>query len=165
MANLNKVFMVGNLTRDLEVRYTPTGTAVTDLGLALNDSYKTKTGEIKETTTFVDVVVWGRQAETCGEYLSKGSPVLIEGRLQLDQWQTESGEKRSRLRVHADRVQFLGRPKRSEAGDAPESGGRGGGGSGSIAGGAQGARPAPPQPVEEPPPAPEESVDNENLPF
>ena len=73
-----------------------------------------------ETTVFVDVVVWGRQAETCGEYLSKGSPALIEGRLQLEQWQTESGEKRSRLRVRADRVQFLGRPKKSgEVGDAP----------------------------------------------
>jgi single-strand DNA-binding protein len=120
MANLNRVFLVGNLTRDPEVRYTPTGTAVSDLGLAVNDTFKTKTGETKETTTFVDIVVWGRQAETCGEYLSKGSPVLIEGRLQLEQWQTENGEKRSRLRVHADRVQFLGRPKKSgEVGDAP----------------------------------------------
>ena len=120
MANLNRVFLAGNLTRDPEVRYTPTGTAVTDLGLAVNDTYKTKTGETKETTTFVDIVVWGRQAETCGEYLSKGSPALIEGRLQLEQWQTESGEKRSRLRVHADRVQFLGRPKKSgEVGDSP----------------------------------------------
>ena len=120
MANLNRVFLAGNLTRDPEVRYTPAGTAVTDLGLAVNDTYKTKTGEVKETTTFVDIVVWGRQAETCGEYLSKGSPVLIEGRLQLEQWQTESGEKRSRLRVHADRVQFLGRPKKSgEVGDSP----------------------------------------------
>lgn len=121
MANLNRVFLAGNLTRDPEVRYTPTGTAVSDLGVAINDSYKTKTGELKESTTFVDVVVWGRQAETCGEYLTKGSPVLIEGRLQLEQWQTESGEKRSRLKVHADRVQFLGRPKgqKTEFGDGP----------------------------------------------
>ncbi|MBU1694727.1 MAG: single-stranded DNA-binding protein, partial [Verrucomicrobia bacterium] len=103
MANLNKVFLVGNVTRDPEVRYTPTGTAVTDLGLAVNETYKNKAGELVETTTFVDVVVWGRQAETCGEYLSKGSPALVEGRLQLDQWQTEAGEKRSRLRVRADR--------------------------------------------------------------
>ena len=120
MANLNRVFLAGNLTRDPEVRYTPTGTAVSDLGLAINDSYKTKTGEMKETVTFVDVVVWARQAELCGEYLSKGSPVLIEGRLQLEQWQAESGEKRSRLKVHADRVQFLGRPKKAgEVGDSP----------------------------------------------
>ena len=121
MANLNKVFLAGNLTRDPEVRYTPSGTAVSDLGVAINDSYKTKTGELKEVTTFVDVVVWGRQAETCGEYLAKGSPVLIEGRLQLEQWQTESGEKRSRLKVNADRVQFIGRPKgqKTEFGDGP----------------------------------------------
>ncbi len=121
MANLNKVFLAGNLTRDPEVRYTPSGTAVSDLGVAINDSYKTKTGELKEVTTFVDVVVWGRQAETCGEYLAKGSPVLIEGRLQLEQWQTESGEKRSRLKVNADRVQFIGRPKgqKAEFGDGP----------------------------------------------
>ena len=165
MGTMNRVFLMGNLTRDPELRKTASGLTVSDLGLAVSDKYKNKAGEMVETTCFTDVVVWGRQAETCGQFLGKGSPVMVEGRLQLDQWQTESGEKRSRLRVHADRVQFLGRPKRSEAGDAPESGGRGGGGSGSIAGGAQGARPAPPQPVEEPPPAPEESVDNENLPF
>jgi single-strand DNA-binding protein len=102
----------------------------------------------------VDVVVWGRQAETCGEYLSKGSPALVEGRLQLDQWQTEAGEKRSRLRVRADRVQFLGRSRRGETGDAPE-------------GSARGARPAPSAPAEDAPPAAaaEEGGDNENLPF
>ena len=154
MANLNKVFLAGNLTRDPEVRYTPSGTAVSDLGIAINDSYKTKTGETKETTTFVDVVVWGRQAETCGEYLSKGSPVLIDGRLQLEQWQTESGEKRSRLKVHADRVQFLGRPKKSgEVGDSPAPERKSGK-----------AAPAPAADEGAPPPA-GEGGDSEDLPF
>ena len=155
MANLNRVFLAGNLTRDPEVRYTPTGTAVTDLGLAVNDTYKTKTGEIKETTTFVDIVVWGRQAETCGEYLSKGSPALIEGRLQLEQWQTESGEKRSRLRVHADRVQFLGRPKKSgEVGDSPAPEKKAG----------KAAPPIPGADESAPPPA-DAGGDSEDLPF
>jgi single-strand DNA-binding protein len=154
MANLNRVFLAGNLTRDPEVRYTPTGTAVSDLGIAINDSYKTKTGELKETTTFVDVVVWGRQAETCGEYLTKGSPVLIEGRLQLEQWQTESGEKRSRLKVHADRVQFLGRPKgqKTEFGDGPAPEKK------------AGKAPGKP-PVEEIEPPPAGGGDSEDLPF
>lgn len=120
MADLNRVILAGNLTRDPEVRYTSSGLAVADLGLALNDRYKNKSGEWVESTCFVDVVVWGRQAETTGEYLSKGSPVLIEGRLQLDQWETPQGEKRSKLRVRADRVQFLGGPRRTEPGDAPD---------------------------------------------
>ena len=154
MANLNKVFLAGNLTRDPEVRYTPTGTAVSDLGLAINDSFKTKTGELKESTTFVDVVVWGRQAETCGEYLAKGSPVLVEGRLQLEQWQTENGEKRSRLKVHADRVQFLGRPKgsKTEFGDGPAPERKTGKTSGKPS-------------VEEVEPPAAEGSDSEDLPF
>ena len=119
MAALNKVILAGNLTRDPEVRYTPGGTAVADLNLAINRTYVVQ-GEQREETCFVGVVAWGRQAELCGEYLAKGAPVLVEGSLQFDQWQTEGGEKRSRLRVKADRVQFLGRPKRSaEMGDAP----------------------------------------------
>jgi len=120
MASLNRVFLAGNVTRDIEVRYTPSGTAVADIGLAVNENYKNKAGELIETTVFVDISVWGRQAETSAEYLSKGSPVLIEGRLQLDQWEKD-GKKHSRLRVKADRVQFLGRPKRGEYGDAPAS--------------------------------------------
>jgi len=115
---MNRVFLMGNLTRDPEVRQTPAGMAVSDLGLAVSDSYANKAGEKVETTCFADVVVWGRQAENCGQYLRKGSPVLVEGRLQLDQWQTEAGEKRSRLRVCANRVQFLGRP-RGPNGGAP----------------------------------------------
>jgi len=107
MASLNYVVLAGNLTRDPVVRNTPSGTAVADLGLAVSDKYKNKAGELVETTCFVDIVVWGRQAEFCQQYLHKGSPVLIEGRLQLDQWESKEGEKRSKLRVRADRVQFL----------------------------------------------------------
>ena len=124
-ASLNKVFLAGNLTRDPEVRYTPSGTAVAKLGLAVSDSYTNKAGEKVETTCFVDVDVWSRQAEACGEYLSKGSPVLVEGRLQLDQWESKEGEKRSKLKVHADRIQFLGRSKKGEMADAPAGAGGG----------------------------------------
>ena len=129
MASLNKVFLAGNLTRDPEVRFTPSGMAVVDLSMAINRTY-TSGGEQKEETCFVSVVAWGRQAEMCGEYLSKGSPVLVEGMLQFDQWQTDSGEKRSRLRVRADRVQFLGRPRKAEFGDTPPGAGQGAGGGG-----------------------------------
>ena len=121
MSTLNRVFLMGNLTRDPEVRYTPAGTAVGDLGLAVNETYKNKAGETVESTVFVDVEVWARQAETCAEYLHKGSSVFVEGRLKLDQWETPQGEKRSKLRVRADRVQFLGAPKqRAEVADAPQ---------------------------------------------
>ena len=120
MASYNRVLLMGNLTRNPEVRYTPSGTAVADLGLAVNESFKNKAGETVEQTCFVDVVVWGRQAETSAEYLHKGSPVFVEGRLQLDQWESQQGEKRSKLRVRADRVQFLGSPaKGSELSPAP----------------------------------------------
>ncbi len=120
MSTLNRVFLMGNLTRDPEVRYTPSGTAVGDLGMAVNETYKNKAGENVESTVFVDVEVWARQAETCAEYLYKGSPVFVEGRLKLDQWESPQGEKRSKLRVRADRVQFLGTPKRSESADAQQ---------------------------------------------
>src|SRR5277367_6571498 len=107
MANLNKVLLMGNLTRDPEVRYTPKGTAVGDLAIAINDSYKAQDGTIKETVTYVDIEVWGRQAETCKQYLTKGRPVFVEGQLKLDQWE-QDGQKKSKLRVRGDRVQFLG---------------------------------------------------------
>jgi len=120
MASYNRVLLMGNLTRNPEIRYTPSGTAVADLGLAVNESFKNKAGETVERTCFVDVVVWSRQAETAAEYLHKGSPVFVEGRLQLDQWESQEGEKRSKLRVRADRVQFLGTPgKGAEYADAP----------------------------------------------
>ena len=119
MSTLNRVFLMGNLTRDPEVRYTPSGTAVGDLGMAVNETYKNKAGETVESTVFVDVEVWARQAETCAEYLYKGSPIFVEGRLKLDQWENQQGEKRSKLRVRADRVQFLGSPKRPDTANAP----------------------------------------------
>lgn len=109
MASLNRVFLIGNLTKDPEIRHTPKGTAVGDLGLAINSTYRMADGTEKEEVVYVDLVVWGRQAETCKEYLSKGSPIFVEGRLQLDQWES-NGEKKSRLRVRAERIQFLGRP-------------------------------------------------------
>lgn len=118
MSTLNRVFLMGNLTRDPEVRYTPSGTAVGDLGMAVNEIYKNKAGENVESTVFVDVEVWARQAETCAEYLHKGSAIFVEGRLKLDQWENQQGEKRSKLRVRADRVQFLGSPKRTDGADA-----------------------------------------------
>ena len=122
MASYNRVLLMGNLTRNPEIRYTPSGTAVADLGLAVNESFKNKAGETVEQTCFVDVVVWGRQAETASEYLQKGAPVFVEGRLQLDQWESPQGEKRSKLRVRADRVQFLGAPgKNTEYAAAPAS--------------------------------------------
>ncbi|MDR2463564.1 MAG: single-stranded DNA-binding protein [Verrucomicrobiales bacterium] len=108
MASLNKVFLMGNLTRDPEIRHTPKGTAVGDLSMAINRSYTAPDGSTKDEVCYVDVVVWGRQAETCKDYLTKGSPIFIEGRLQLDQWETQQGEKRSRLRIHAERTQFIG---------------------------------------------------------
>ena len=111
MASLNKVFLMGNLTRDPELRYTPDGTAVADLGLAVNESYTGRDGKQVERTLFVDVVAWRRQAETASEYLSKGRPIFVEGRLQLDEWENQQGEKRTKMRVVALRIQFLGSPR------------------------------------------------------
>ena len=105
--NLNKLMLAGNLTRDPEVKYTPKGTAVGDLSIAINDSYKAQDGTIKETVTFVEIEVWGRTAENCKQYLSKGRPAFIEGSLKLETWE-QDGLKRSKLKVKADRVQFLG---------------------------------------------------------
>jgi len=117
MASLNRVLLAGNLTRDPEVGYTSTGVARSDLSLAVDRTYLSE-GQSKKETCFIGVVVWGRQAEVCREYLSKGSPVLIEGFLQFVPAAPESGEKNSRHLVRADRVQFLSRP-RGEVGDAP----------------------------------------------
>lgn len=123
MANLNKVLLMGNLTRDPEVRYTPKGTAVTELGIAVNRIYSGENGEKREEVTFVDVTVWGRTAENVGEYLRKGRPVFIEGRLQLDSWEDkQSGQKRNKLKVVADNVQFLGSRGSGGVGSGPEEG-------------------------------------------
>lgn len=121
MASFNRVILVGNLTRDVDLKYTGGGTAVTEIGLAVNDRRKNQQGEWVDETTFVDVTLWGRTAEIAGEYLSKGSPVLIEGRLKLDQWESE-GQKRSKLRVTCERLQMLS--------GRGEGGGGGGGGGG-----------------------------------
>ena len=109
MANLNKVLLLGNVTRDPEVRYTPKGSAVCDLGIAVNRTYTTDSGEKREEVTFVDVTLWGRTAEVASEYLKKGRPVFIEGRLQMDTWDDkQTGQKRTRLRVVAENMQLLG---------------------------------------------------------
>jgi single-strand DNA-binding protein len=109
MANLNKVLLLGNVTRDPEVRYTPKGSAVCDLGVAVNRAYTTDSGEKREEVTFVDVTLWGRTAEVASEYLKKGRPVFIEGRLQMDSWDDkQTGQKRTRLRVVAENMQLLG---------------------------------------------------------
>lgn len=106
-ANLNRVFLMGNLTRDPELRYVPSGTAVASFTIAANRFYNNAAGERKEEVCFVRVVVWGRRAELCGEYLSKGSPVFVEGRLRSRSWQTQDGQKRNTLEVVANNVQFL----------------------------------------------------------
>ena len=128
MASYNRVILVGNLTRDPELRYIPSGTAVTDIGLAVNDRRKNAQGEWVEETTFVDVTLWARQAEVAGEYLSKGAPVLIEGRLKLDTWEKE-GKKQSKLRVVGERMQMLG-GRGQGGGSGPRSTGRATGESG-----------------------------------
>ena len=121
MANLNKVMLIGNVTRDPEIKYTPKGSAVTDLGIAVNRVYTPEGGEKREETTFVDVTLWGRQAEIAGEYCKKGRSIYVEGRLQLDSWEDKtSGQKRSKLRVVGEAFQLLG----------PRPGGGSGGSSG-----------------------------------
>jgi single-strand DNA-binding protein len=128
MASYNRVVLLGNLTRDPELRYTPSGMAVTEIGLAVNDRRKNANGEWVDETTFVDVTLWGRTAEVATEYLTKGSPLLIEGRLKLDTWQDKNtGDKRSKLRVVGERMQMLG--------NKPGAGGGGGGGGTRGAGG------------------------------
>lgn len=130
MPNLNKVQLMGNITRDPEVRYTPKGTAVTDISLAINRSFNSDDGERREETTFVDITFWGRQAEVIGEYMKKGRPLYVEGRLQLDSWEDKtSGQQRSRLKVVGENFQFLG--------GRDDAGGGGGGGGGQSRSAAQ----------------------------
>ena len=123
MASFNKVILLGNLTRDPEVRYTPKGSAVCDLGLAVNRNYTLDNGEKREEVTFVDVVLWARLAEIAGEYLKKGRPVFIEGRLQMDSWDDkQTGQKRTKLRVVGETMQLIGsRPGGAAAGDSQET--------------------------------------------
>lgn len=130
MPNLNKVQLMGNITRDPEVRYTPKGTAVTEISLAINRSFNSDDGERREETTFVDITFWGRQAEVIGEYMKKGRPLYVEGRLQLDSWEDKtSGQQRSRLKVVGENFQFLG--------GRDDAGGGGGGGGGQSRSAAQ----------------------------
>ena len=118
----NRVLLIGNLTRDPELRYTPSNTAVADIGLAVNRTYRDASGETQEDVTFVDITVWGRSAENCSQYLSKGSPVFVEGRLTLDQWENNEGQRRSKLKVTAQRVDFLGAPGGAGKPDAASPG-------------------------------------------
>ena len=120
MASFNKVILVGNLTRDPELRYTPKGTAIAKIGLAVNRVWTNEAGEKKEEVTFVDVDVFGRTAENVGQYMRKGRPILIEGRLRLDQWDDkQTGQKKSKLGVVAETVQFLGSAPGAGEGGAP----------------------------------------------
>ena len=130
MASYNRVILIGNLTRDPEVKYLASGTAVAEIGLAVNRQFTDKgSNERKEEVTFVDVTLWGREAELAGEYLAKGRPVMIEGRLQMDTWDDKAtGQKRSKLKVVGERMQFLG---------SPQGGGGGEGGGGGFRGGAR----------------------------
>lgn len=149
MASFNKVILVGNLTRDPELRYTPKGMAVAKIGLAVNRTWRSEAGEQKEEVTFVDVDIWGRTAENVGQYMRKGSPILIEGRLRLDQWDDkQTGQKRSKLGVTAETVQFLGGGQRGDSAGGPAPAQRP-------------QRPAPasaPEPDGDAPPMPEDDV-------
>jgi single-strand DNA-binding protein len=161
MASYNKVILVGNLTRDPELRHTPSGAAVTDLGLAVNRTWTDRnTNQKNEETTFVDVTCWSRTAEIACEYLRKGRPVLIEGRLQMDEWSDkETGQKRTKLKVVCDSMQMLG----------SRDGGGGGGGGGGDGGGYSAPAPSAPAPASSSPaPAPESPLSNppdDEVPF
>lgn len=162
MASFNKVILMGNLTRDPELRVTPKGTAVCQLGLAVNSTYKDKEGNTKEDVTFVDVDVFGRQAEVIAKYMAKGRPILIEGRLKLDSWESKEGDKRSKLKVILENFQFVG-----ARGD---SGGESGGGGDSGGGGSSGddnppPRRAAPRASTSPAGAKPANVDEEDVPF
>jgi single-strand DNA-binding protein len=121
MASLNKVLLIGNLTKDPELRYTPNGTAVANLRIAVNRKFKDRTGELKEDTCFVTITAWDKQAEICNQYLQKGRAVFVEGILQSRSWETPDGQKRSTIDVRAERIQFLG-PMKSADGTGAEGG-------------------------------------------
>lgn len=112
---MNRVYLAGRLTRDPVLRKTSTGTSCADFSLAVPEGFNSKDGKTQETAHFFDVVVWDKQADACSEYLQKGAPILIEGRLLFEQWKDKEGQPRSKVRVRADRVQFLGSPGRGAA--------------------------------------------------
>jgi single-strand DNA-binding protein len=172
MASLNKVMLIGNLTRDPEIKYTPKGTAIADIGLAVNRNYTTESGEKREEVTFIDVTLWGRTAEIVGEYCKKGRPLFVEGRLQLDQWDDkQTGQKRSKLKVVGDNIQLLG-GREGGAGGGPGGGGEfqegppsGGGGSGAGGGGGGFRKTAPPPQQRKPPVDPDLDTEGDDIPF
>lgn len=160
MASYNKVLLMGNLTRDPEVRYTPKGTAVAELGLAVNRQYTADNGEKREETTFVDVTLWGRQAEVAAEYLKKGRAVFIEGRLQMDSWEDkQTGQKRSKLKVVGEGMQMVG----------ARTGGGGGEGGGEFSEPREYRAPsrpsAPPSRPAKPPVDPDLEPESDDIPF
>jgi len=156
MPNLNKVMLIGNVTRDPEVKYTPKGTAVAEVGLAINRVYTPDGGEKREETTFVDITFWGRQAEIVGEYAKKGTPIYVEGRLQLDTWDDkQSGQKRSKLRVVGEQLQLLG----GRQGGGQQRGG------GDYESGADAPPPRPSRPAQPQRPAPPAEPDDDDIPF
>ena len=159
MANLNKVMLIGNLTRDPDLKYTPGNQAVCEIGLAVNRKYRTKEGEDREETTFVDCEAWGKQAEVLKQYMTKGKPLFVEGRLKLDTWEDKDGGKRSKMRVVIENFQLLGaagggggggeRYVTEEGGSSSRGGSRGGRGSSGGGGGG----------------APHQNVAEEEIPF
>ena len=122
MASYNKVLIMGNLTRDPELKQTPSNQSVAQIGIAVNRKYKGREGDLKEETTFVDCEAWGKTAETMAKYLSKGKPVFVEGRLKLDQWQDKDGNNRSKLKVDVENFQFIG-SKGNQSSQAPAAAG------------------------------------------
>lgn len=154
MANLNRVLLIGNLTRDPELRVTPKGTSICQFGLAVNRTFKDGAGQSREETTFIDIEAWGRQGEVISKYCSKGRPLFVEGRLRFDQWEDKnSGQKRSRLSVVLENFQFIG-----GRGDGEGENGGGGGA------GASPERHSPPPRAPKPAPAQEDNLD-EDVPF
>ena len=125
MANLNRVILAGNLTRDPQLSYLPSNTPVVEFGMAINRKWKSQTGDMKDETCFVDMRAYGRQAETLNQYMNKGKPLLVEGRLKFDQWQGKEGERRSKLYVVVEGFQFLGAPSGGQRGPGGPPAGRG----------------------------------------
>jgi single-strand DNA-binding protein len=144
MAYLNKVFLIGNLTRDPELRMTPKGTAICQFGIAVNRQFKDESGATRDETTFVDIEAWGKQGELVAKYLTKGSLAMVEGRLKFDQWEDKtSGQKRSKLKVVLDNVQFLSSKSGGGSGGGGQSAPMGDSDSGQGTPAPRGGRPAP----------------------
>jgi single-strand DNA-binding protein len=160
MANFNKVILIGNLTRDPELRYTPKGTAIARITVAVNRTWRSDSGEQREETSFVDVDAFGRQAETIGQYLKRGRPILVEGRLRQDSWEDkQTGQKRSKLMVHLENFQFM------DAGKGREGGSAEGGDSISQAGPSAAPAQRPSRPPTSRPPAEDGMGDDDDVPF